>query len=73
MKAIRIDGVDCDCECTPLTGCQGRCVLEDIDRFVHVNGESFRCDCGGNLFRKFKHQKLRYKCNSCGATYTGER
>lgn len=33
---------------------------------------SFHCNCGGNLFRSFKANPLRFKCNSCGVTYTGE-
>jgi hypothetical protein len=33
---------------------------------------SYRCECGCNVFRKSKHNNMRFKCNSCGATHTGE-
>jgi hypothetical protein len=36
-----------------------------------VNGQSFCCDCGCNVFTKIG--ELHYRCNGCGATYTGER
>jgi len=36
-----------------------------------VNGKSFRCECGCNVFKEV--QPLRFKCNSCSATYSGEK
>ena len=40
---------------------------------VKINGESFRCDCGCNVFHKpDKDNENKYVCNSCYATYTGE-
>ncbi len=36
-----------------------------------VNGKPFKCDCGCNVFTKT--EPLKYRCNSCEATYTGER
>jgi hypothetical protein len=40
---------------------------------IYVDGSktAFVCEvCGSNCFRKFK-DILRYKCNSCGETYSG--
>lgn len=34
----------------------------------------FRCDCGCNVFRKvFKQNRRKYKCNSCGSLWIGEK
>lgn len=40
------------------------------DRMLFLEGKSgsFRCDCRCNMFRQFADD--RYRCNSCGATYT---
>ena len=46
--------------------------------FIGGSKESFKCDardetghkCRANCFRKIGD--LRYRCNACGATYTGE-
>lgn len=46
--------------------------LEQKDTMCWVKGENFRCDCGGNVFRKLVEPPLRYRCNSCGATYEAE-
>lgn len=35
-----------------------------------LDGPSFRCSCGCNVFRKTKDG--RYKCNSCGGIFIGE-
>ncbi len=33
----------------------------------------FRCtSCGSIVFKKRKDNPLKYKCNGCDATYTGE-
>lgn len=43
--------------------------------FIKVGGASFgfRCtSCGSNVFKKRKDNPLKYKCNGCDATYTGE-
>ena len=37
---------------------------------VRVNGGTFRCDCGCNVFTKYG-DKL-YECNSCHEHYNGE-
>jgi hypothetical protein len=46
----------------------------DTDKMVFLPGNprSFRCDCGGNVFRESRDVPLHYRCNSCSATYTGE-
>lgn len=37
-----------------------------------VNGVSFRCDCGCNVFHKpDSEQPMLYECNGCGARYRG--
>lgn len=36
-----------------------------------VDGKSFRCECGGNVFSEIG--SLHYRCNSCGSTFTGEK
>jgi len=35
-----------------------------------VNGRSFRCECGANVFTLIGYK--RYKCNGCKAIYQGE-
>lgn len=35
---------------------------------ITIGNKNFRCDCGGNVFSKFKSTN-QYKCNSCGTTY----
>jgi predicted SprT family Zn-dependent metalloprotease len=34
--------------------------------------ESFRCECGCNVFHKRENEPERYICNSCDAEYIGE-
>jgi hypothetical protein len=46
--------------------------LEPQDRMVKIEGKSFRCPCGCNVFRSPKGQPDVYVCNSCGAVYRGE-
>ena len=41
-----------------------------IIRTDGLDGPSFRCDCGCNVFRKTVSGK--YKCNSCGELYEGK-
>jgi len=36
-----------------------------------INGKSFRCECGCNVFTKVGD--LKYRCNACEARYTGEK
>lgn len=36
-----------------------------------INGVSFRCDCGCNVFRKRVSDLSRYVCNSCQAVFVG--
>lgn len=45
--------------------------LENKMIFLQGSKVSFRCDCQCNVFKEIK--PLKYKCNSCGTTYTGER
>lgn len=51
---------------------------EPKDVMVRLNGDTFRCDCGCNVFRHPINKGTRklienkYVCNSCGRTYTGE-
>lgn len=35
--------------------------------------ESFRCHCGGNVFSKHATEICKYRCNSCGSIYEGEK
>ena len=47
--------------------------LDGKDIMIYENGRdnpSFRCECGGNVFRKTKLGK--YKCNNCSTLYSGE-
>jgi hypothetical protein len=48
--------------------------VEGSDTMIFLTGRdrSFRCDCGGNVFRRFVDNAKRFKCNSCAATYTGD-
>lgn len=41
------------------------------DSIVKVQGKSFRCECGCNVFRKLIF-RLAYKCNACEAIYEAE-
>ncbi len=43
----------------------------DVDAMVNLNGKTFRCNCGANVFKK-SATGTRFKCNGCGATYTGD-
>jgi len=46
----------------------------DVDRMVRLSGgQSFRCDCGCNVFRHPPNgDSSKYVCNACGVTYVGE-
>lgn len=44
--------------------------VRPVDRIIKVNGKSFRCECGCNVFRKSADD--RYICNSCNAAYLGK-
>lgn len=40
---------------------------------LKVADQSFRCECGCNVFHKPDDQNLdRYKCNACGAEFISE-
>lgn len=41
------------------------------DIMPKIDGKSFRCDCGGNVFRSPLGQPLVFVCNSCGERYKG--
>jgi hypothetical protein len=47
------------------------------DFMPKVNGVTFRCECGCNVFRKSiaksKDGCHWYQCNSCRAVYVGEK
>jgi hypothetical protein len=40
-----------------------------------INGKSFRCDCGCNVFCQTSETEIeiRYTCNACGDRWVGER
>lgn len=42
------------------------------DRFIKIEGETFRCDCGCNVFRESLSFEGLFCCNSCNAHYRGE-
>jgi hypothetical protein len=44
---------------------------EERDVMLQIEGKSFRCECGCNVFRKELNGTL-YKCNACGSLYNGE-
>lgn len=48
--------------------------LDPADRMIFLNGSerSFRCSCGGNVFKQVTGQPNRFACNGCNARYTGE-
>ena len=35
-----------------------------------IEGKSYRCGCGCNVFGHINYDKNRYKCNGCKATFT---
>lgn len=41
------------------------------DKMVMIDGKSYRCECGGNVFKEY--QPCHFRCNSCEVTYSGER
>lgn len=45
---------------------------EDTDTMVKIGGQSFRCHCTCNVFRKVKTDHSKYVCNACGELYQGE-
>lgn len=51
--------------------------VSDADVMPKVNGQTFRCDCGCNVFRTVARQQhdaaneTRYRCNSCRAVFVG--
>lgn len=48
--------------------------LVDNNTMLWVNGEHFRCICGGNVFSKYKINdgKIVYECHGCKSKYEGE-
>lgn len=42
------------------------------DIMVEVEGKSFRCDCGSNVFHHPLEVPEKYRCNGCGSPWTGE-
>ena len=42
----------------------------ELNTMLKIEGITFRCECGGNVFSKLENRK--YRCNSCRAMYTGE-
>lgn len=47
-------------------------IWSDKDSTIKINGLSFYCECGCNVFRKYNQDKSYYKCNSCEAIYRSE-
>ena len=48
--------------------------LVDSNKMLWLNGEPFRCPCGGNVFtelRAFDGKRI-FECHSCGSKYEGE-
>jgi hypothetical protein len=44
-----------------------------VENIIKVDGKSFRCDCGANVFHKpLKDNKCLYECNGCGLRIIGE-
>ncbi len=42
-------------------------------RMFFIGGKSFRCPCGGNVFRQYDEKDpMRVMCNSCEDRYIGE-
>lgn len=39
------------------------------DKMVKIEGRSFRCECGCNVFRESLDEPGLYKCNACSAYY----
>lgn len=39
---------------------------------LKLDGVTYRCECGCNVFRPHIHRKGRYRCNGCGAAYETE-
>lgn len=44
----------------------------EINCMIKMGMSYFKCSCRCNVFKKHKIIPLKYKCNSCNATYTGE-
>lgn len=44
-------------------------VVPQNQKLVRINGATFRCECGANVFTK---EGGRYYCNGCDAVYEGE-
>lgn len=42
------------------------------DIMPKLNGETYRCECGCNVYR-YNKEKTKLKCNSCNAVYSIER
>lgn len=40
--------------------------------FVKIEGKSFKCNCGCNLFHHEYEDKNIYTCNACSQEYQGE-
>lgn len=43
------------------------------NRMAMIGGQSFRCDCGCNVFHSPKNDELLYICNACNARWRGVR
>lgn len=57
----------------PWTGAQSMLYLSGSKRAFRCDNSDGRHACGGNVFTRHAENSLRYRCNSCGATYAGER
>ena len=45
--------------------------MEIANVLIEVDGKSFRCDCGCNVFHHPELKPEIYECNACGARYKG--
>jgi len=47
-------------------------MISNEDVMIKIEGKSFRCECGCNVFKHNPRNINKFICNSCGTTYTGE-
>ena len=54
---------------------EGPSIIEEMelsDRIITIDGQTFRCVCGCNVFRHPVGKLSIYVCNSCAYRYKGE-
>lgn len=67
-----------DCKTIPVLRERVRLTVEFADPvppdvMPMIDGRSFRCSCGCNVFRHPEGEPLVFVCNGCRARYRGER